>query len=200
MAVLLGLIQGLLGIWSVRQFLGRLTDLIGKTSTEIINLNEFEKVLMKSFDTSYGKIFLICLLIFVLSITLMTFCTYILTNFAFKGAASSLSLWNVTVLSAVPYTLFALVGIILAYISYVVGQIVILAGIIISVIAIYSGVKESTGFSENKSAFITAISLVTTVLIVSLIVGAFIKGAIKGAVERYGLGGNVGFLWRLLLR
>lgn len=185
LAVVLGLVQGLLFMWAIKQTIGSIFDSIGAAAGAA--MGAFGGALGSSmgnlFSIPYGKFFLLYLLVYIIAMGSLFFGLYLAGRYIMKGKASLLSVWNVTVAAAIPFTASVIVGLILTYISGILGEIVILFGILISTFSVYSGTKEGAEISDNNTAFAVGLASVVSSFIVLLICGAMLKSQMAGLMS-----------------
>lgn len=201
--LLLTVMQGLLGVWKVNQFISSLEkmviDLIQKMSAfmnliepgsagraigsnEIMNMTtQINKV--KSFiNIPYGKIFLQNSALFIISIAILFIIIYLGTNILSKNRSETFTIYKTALIVLVPTLYFEIFSVIFSYLSIYLGFSVAVIGVIISLGCLTIVIKDKLHIDENYSVFIVAISCIVIFIGVSMSLQSFMSSNIADII------------------
>lgn len=201
--LLLVVMQGLLGIWKVNQFISTLQkmaiDFIQKISafmnliqpgssgraldsSEIMEItNEIDKV--KSFiNIPYGKIFLQNSALIIISIAILFIIIYLGTNILSKNRTETFTIYKAALIVLVPTLYFQLFSVILSYVSFYIGFLAVIIGVIISIGCLTIIIKDTLPIDENYSVFIVAVSFIVILIGVSMSLQSFISSNVSDII------------------
>lgn len=155
LAVILGVIQGLLAIVIVNSATGMLFGFLGVDW------------MMDYITPSYGKIFLCIFFATLLAMLLLSIGLYLIGMYVFQGKGDGLQIWSVVVKAGVPVTVSLLCAFLLAYISSALSIMFFLTcGILLSALCVYDGIKKVTGLSSNRTVYTVSFSYLIGLLVV----------------------------------
>jgi hypothetical protein len=169
------IIFGLTGLWIYELVFSRLLKLSENYARANVGgrlIHEADMFIKQNLETlknlkmSHIKVFAICFLIFMLSITVMFLTSYFAGVLIFKRKEKPLELWNSFVCASAPFITGLIVSTAAAYISMALSIIIIIAGSTVALICLYHGIKEAMVLTENRAAILlpfTYAALIVTV-------------------------------------
>lgn len=201
--LLLTVMQGLLGVWKVNQVISSLQnmviDLIQKitalmniiepgSSSKVMGSNEIMEITtqinkLKAFiNIPYGKIFLQNSVLFLISIAILFIIIYLGTNILSKNRIETVIIYKIALIVTVPTLYFQLFSVVFSYLSFYIGLIVAIIGVIISVGCLTIIMKEKLPIDENHGVFIAAISCVAIFIGISMGLQSFLSSNISDII------------------
>jgi len=201
--LLLIVMQGLLGVWKVNQFISGLQKMVidlmqkisafmtlidpsssgrGLGSSDIMSITtQINKV--KSFiDIPYGNIFLQNSALFIISIAILFISIYLGTNILSKNRSEAFTIYKTALIVLVPALYFELFSIIFSYLSIYIGLSIAIIGVIISLGCLTVVIKDKLHIDENYSTFIVAISSIIIFIGLSMTLQSFISSNIADMI------------------
>lgn len=201
--LVLAIMQGILGVWKVNQLISSLQnlviDIIQKITTlmnliepgstgKVLGSNEIMELTtqinkLKSFiNIPYGKIFLQNSTLFLISIAILFIILYLGTSILSKNRVEAFTIYKIALIVTVPTIYFQILAVVFSYLSFYIGLVVGIIGVIISIGCLTITVKEELPINENHSVFIVAISCIAIFISVSIALQSFLSSNISDIV------------------
>lgn len=201
--LVLAIMQGILGVWKVNQLISSLQnlviDIIQKITTlmnliepgstgKVLGSNEIMELTtqinkLKSFiNIPYGKIFLQNSTLFLISIAILFIILYLGTSILSKNRVEASTIYKIALIVTVPTIYFQILAVVFSYLSFYIGLVVGIIGVIISIGCLTITVKEELPINENHSVFIVAISCIAIFISVSIALQSFLSSNISDIV------------------
>lgn len=201
--LVLAIMQGILGVWKVNQLISSLQnlviDVIQKITTlmnliepgatgKVLGSNEIMEITtqinkLKSFiNIPYGKIFLQNSTLFLISIAILFIILYLGTSILSKNRVEAFTIYKIALIVTVPTIYFQILAVVFSYLSFYIGLVVGIIGVIISIGCLTITVKEELPINENHSVFIVAISCIAIFISVSIALQSFLSSNISDIV------------------
>lgn len=192
--LILAVLQGLIGVWKVNQVISSLQSTVislikqmgsifnliepGVTdsllnSREILNLTgQIDKV-KAIIDIPYGTIFLQNIVIFIVAIIVLFIIIYLGSNILSQNKNDAFKIYKIALITLVPIMYFEILSVIFSYLSFYIGIIVAMIGVIVSLTTLTIVINGELNINENHCTFIVASSFTVVFVVVSVCLQKF---------------------------
>lgn len=198
-ALILCLIQGLLGIWKAAQIMSNINKAIigffnnlanililfgeNVSQSDIAEINGLINKVKQFIEVPYGKIFFqnfITIFILIVSIFVIT---YILTNIFSNSKKDVLTIFKISTIIFLPVTYLQVLSIILSYLSFYAGVVAFLFGIIMAIIVLNELVNCYLLENKNKVTYITSVAILIGLIVFSICFSKFTRSNVLWFVK-----------------
>ncbi|WP_373899145.1 hypothetical protein ACER0A_002950 [Haloimpatiens sp. FM7315] len=173
------LMQGILGMWKAKQFISniheiavnfimmlmKLVGLIEPNSlTEPLDINDAMEIKKKIYELKtfinipYTDIFMQNIAIVLIAVAVNFIIIYLGMSIAAKGRNESFKIYKTAIIVLVPLEYFEIISILFSNVSFWLGLIFGIIGVIISIITMVIVVRDVLTLEENRSAFLCVVS------------------------------------------
>ncbi|MCX7883693.1 MAG: YIP1 family protein [Caloramator sp.] len=191
--VVICLIQGLLGMWKTNQIINNISKTIidfaksinsfmslfnGDYLRDLNDLMDLTQVLDKIkslIQLPYGKIFLQNAFIIFIIILTVFIGILIFSNILSKEKSDVLVIFKISVVSLLPFIYFEILSIIVSYIAFYLGIIILLFGIFASIIILNSLMNIYLISNENNCVFITSFIVIIALIVFTVITAKYMR-------------------------
>jgi len=198
--LILAVLQGIIGVWKVNQAISSLQSTVislikqmgsifnliepGATdsllnSREILNLTgQIDKV-KAIIDIPYGTIFLQNIVIFIVAIIILFIIIYLGANILSQNKNDAFRIYKIALITLVPMMYFEILSVIFSYLSFYIGIIVAVIGVIVSLASLTIVINEELNINKNHCTFIVASSFTVIFIVVSVCLQKFMVSNIS---------------------
>lgn len=196
--ILFTIMQGILGIWKTSQivtslqsavlsFMEQVISIFNKiqpgsifNSSELGDMSKEINSIKSAMNIPYGKIFMQNCVLFLLAIIVTFIIISIVISVFSKNKLQVFTIYKAVLICAVPILYFEILSIIFSYISFSVGAIIFILGILISAACFNAITRDVLSLDENLSVILTAVSFVISILAVLLCLQSFANSNLIG--------------------
>lgn len=197
---ILAVLQGLIGVWKVNQVISSLQSTVislikqmgtifnliepGATdsllnSKEILNLTGQIGKVKAIIDIPYGTIFLQNIIMFIVAIIILFIIIYLGANILSQNKNDGFKIYKIALITLVPIIYFEILSVIFSYLSFYIGIVVAVIGVIVSLASLTIVINEELDINENHCTFIVAGSFTVIFIIVSVCLQKFMVSNIS---------------------
>ena len=193
LTILAMFIQGLIGMWKTSAIISNIEDVIIRFIQKVmvlmdvidpgtINYYDSKNLIdittevnkAKSFlNIPYLKIFLQNCMGLLITVVVLFIIVYLGTNILSKNKIETFKIYKIALIVILPILYFEVLSNVVFYISFYIGIIVFLLGIIISIICLAMVIRDELYLNDSHSVFITAVSSIIVIISILIYIQKF---------------------------